>query len=265
MTDTHSGSGTDPEAASGALGATRAPARLCAHDLTLSHGRGTVLSGIDLDLRDGAVTTVIGPNGCGKSTLLSALGRQLKPVSGEVLLDGEGVFAHRPTAFARTVATLPQAPTAPAELTVAELVARGRHPHQSWFRRWTDEDAEIVEASMAETGTTALAERPVGALSGGQRQRAWLAMVLAQQAPILLLDEPTTYLDLVHSLEILDVVRRLRDESSRTVVMVLHDLNLAARYSDRLVLLGDGGVVADGAPADVLTVDTLADVFRLRA
>ncbi len=240
-------------------------ARLSARDVTLGYGDTVVVDHLDLDVLDGRITAVIGPNGCGKSTLLRALGRLLRPRSGQVLLDGRQIDRLPTREVARTLGVLPQSPVAPEGLTVGDLVTRGRHPHQSWFRQWSRDDESVVAEAMAWTGVLDLADRPVDALSGGQRQRAWIAMALAQGTDLLLLDEPTTHLDLAHALDVLDLVDRLHADRGRTVVMVLHDLNLAARYADRLVAMRDGRIVAQGPPREVLTADLLAEVFGLRA
>jgi iron complex transport system ATP-binding protein len=238
---------------------------LAARDLRLAYGDHTVVDGLDLDVLAGSVTAVIGPNGCGKSTLLRALGRLMRPERGQVLLDGQDI-ARLPTRdVARRLGLLPQTPVAPEGLTVADLVARGRHPHQRWYRQWSADDAAVVDDAMAWTDVADLADRCVDELSGGQRQRAWLSMALAQETDLLLLDEPTTYLDLAHQVDVLELVRRLHVERGCTVVMVLHDLNLAARYADRLVAMSAGRVAAEGAPADVVTEELLEQVFSLRA
>jgi iron complex transport system ATP-binding protein len=239
--------------------------RLTARDLTLGYGDRTVVEHLDLDVLDGGITAVVGPNGCGKSTLLRALGRLLRPQGGEVLLDGRRIDRLPTRDVARALGMLPQSPTAPEGLTVADLVARGRHPHQSWFRQWSRDDEAVVAEAMSWTGVSDLADRPVDALSGGQRQRAWIAMALAQGTDLLLLDEPTTHLDLAHAVDVLDLVDRLHADRDRTVVMVLHDLSLAARYADHLVAMRDGRIVAQGAPRDVVTPELLADVFGLTA
>ncbi|WP_406692997.1 ABC transporter ATP-binding protein [Saccharopolyspora sp. ID03-671] len=239
--------------------------RLRARDLKLGYGDRVVVDGLDFEVLGGTITAVIGPNGCGKSTLLRALGRLLQPQRGEVLLDGKQIHKMSTKEVARILGVLPQSPQAPEGLTVADLVARGRHPHQSWYRQWSSDDESAVAEALAMTGIGDLAERTLDELSGGQRQRAWLSMALAQGTDLLLLDEPTTYLDLSHQVDVLELVGRLHDESGRTVVMVLHDLNLAARYADRLVAMKDGAVVASGEPGDVLTEELLADVFDLRA
>ncbi|MBB4918581.1 ABC transporter ATP-binding protein [Streptosporangium saharense] len=239
--------------------------RLRAVDVKLGYGDRVIVDGLDLGIEAGTVTTIIGPNGCGKSTLLRALGRLLKPSGGEVLLDGKRIDRMPTKEVAKILGVLPQAPTAPEGLTVADLVARGRHPHQTWYRQWSSGDELAVNEALSMTGLLDLGERPLDELSGGQRQRAWISMALAQGTDLLLLDEPTTFLDLAHQIEVLELVRRLHGELGRTVVMVLHDLNLAARYTDHLVAMRSGKVVAAGPPAEVLTEDLLAEVFDLAA
>lgn len=241
------------------------PPRLVADGLTLGYGDRTVVDGLDLAVHTGVITTVIGPNGCGKSTVLRALGRLLKPKSGTVALDGKTIGRMRTKDVARTLGMLPQSPVAPEGLTVGDLVARGRHPHQSWIRQWSSDDESEVAEALALTGVAELADRPVDQLSGGQRQRAWISMALAQGTDILLLDEPTTYLDLAHSIEVLDLVDRMHAELGRTVIMVLHDLNLAIRYSDQLVVMSEGAIVASGPPQDIITSELLLEVFGLEA
>ncbi len=239
--------------------------RLVAENVTLGYGSRVVVENLDLAIDTGVITTVIGPNGCGKSTLLRSLGRLLAPKQGRVLLDGKAISSMKTKDVAKILGVLPQAPIAPEGLTVAGLVARGRHPHQSWVRQWSADDESEVAEALALTGISDLADRPLDELSGGQRQRAWISMALAQGTDVLLLDEPTTYLDLAHSVEVLDLVDRLHSEMGRTVVMVLHDLNLAVRYSDRLVVMSEGRVVASGAPQDVISADLLREVFNLEA
>ncbi|MBJ8346394.1 ABC transporter ATP-binding protein [Antrihabitans sp. YC2-6] len=239
--------------------------RLVAEGVTLGYGSRVVVDKLDLALDSGVITTVIGPNGCGKSTLLRSLGRLLAPKQGRVLLDGKAISSMKTRDVAKILGVLPQAPIAPEGLTVADLVARGRHPHQSWVRQWSADDESEVAEALALTGIADLADRPLDELSGGQRQRAWISMALAQGTDVLLLDEPTTYLDLAHSVEVLDLVDRLHSEMGRTVVMVLHDLNLAVRYSDRLVVMSDGKIVASGPPQDVISADLLREVFNLEA
>ena len=239
--------------------------RLQARGLQLAYGDNVVVDDLDLDVLDGTVTAVIGPNGCGKSTLLRALGRLLPARSGHVLLDGRRIDRTPTREVAKVLGVLPQAPVAPEGLTVADLVARGRHPHQTWYRQWSTDDESAVGEALAWTGMTEFATRTLDQLSGGQRQRAWISMALAQGTDVVLLDEPTTYLDLAHQVDVLDLVERLNREMGRTVVMVLHDLNLAARYAGRLVAMRAGRIVASGTPDEVLTEDLLCDVFGLDA
>ena len=234
-------------------------------NLKVSYGASVIVDGIDLDVPQGGVTTIIGPNGCGKSTLLRATAGLIARDGGTVMLNGVDTSKMKRREIARQLAVLPQTPVAPEGLTVRDLVSRGRHPHQSWLRQASAEDARAVDAVMELTNIAELAERPLERLSGGQRQRAWIAMVLAQDTPLVFLDEPTTYLDLSHSVEVLSLVRRLADQEGRTVLMVLHDLNLAARYSDQLIVMQRGEVRAVGAPAEVVTETLLNSVFDLPA
>ncbi|QLE76201.1 ABC transporter ATP-binding protein [Streptomyces rectiverticillatus] len=242
-----------------------AGSRLAARDLTLAYEDRTVVDGLDLAVPDGEVTIVIGPNACGKSTLLRALGRLLKPVRGTVLLDGEELARIPTRTIAKSLGLLPQTPVAPEAITVADLVARGRQPHQRWWQQWSEADERAVADAMTRTDTAGLAERAVDELSGGQRQRVWIAMALAQETDLLLLDEPTTYLDIAHQVEVLDLVRRLNRERGRTVVAVLHDLNQAARYADHLVAMKAGRIVAQGRPAEIVTADLVREVFGLES
>ncbi|GAY10536.1 ABC transporter ATP-binding protein [Pseudonocardia sp. N23] len=239
--------------------------RLRAESVSLGYGDRTIVDDLDLDVVQHTVTSVIGPNGCGKSTLLRALGRLLTPSKGQVLLDGKRIDKMPTKEVATILGMLPQTPSAPEGLTVGDLVARGRHPHQAWYRQWSSDDEDSVHEALEWTNMGDLAERPVDELSGGQRQRAWISMALAQGTDLLLLDEPTTYLDLAHQVEVLELVRRLNRERGRTVVMVLHDLNLAARYSDRLVAMRAGRIIAAGKPSEVITEPLLAEVFGLHA
>ncbi|GAW52429.1 MULTISPECIES: ABC transporter ATP-binding protein [unclassified Nocardioides] len=241
------------------------PARLHADAVTVGYGGEPVVRDLSLAIADGRVTTIVGPNGCGKSTLLRTMARLLRPTSGRVLLDGEPVHDASTKEVARRMALLPQSPIAPDGLLVRDLVGRGRHPHQRWFSQWSAGDEAIVEAALEMTDTSDLRDRALDQLSGGQRQRAWIAMTLAQDTELLLLDEPTTYLDLAHQVEVLDLVTRLNRERHRTVVMVLHDLNLAARYSDVIVVMKDGVVVCEGDPTTVFTPAMLAETFGLEA
>jgi len=239
--------------------------RLQAEDLELSYGDRSVVKGLTVAVPDGAVTAVVGANACGKSTLLRGLARLLRPQAGHVLLDGRAIDGMRTRDVAQVLGLLPQSPTAPEGLTVADLVGRGRSPHQRWFAQWSESDEDAVTQALSRTGTAELASRPVDELSGGQRQRVWIAMTLAQGTDLLLLDEPTTYLDLAHQVEVLDLVADLNARDGRTVVMVLHDLNQACRYADHLIAMRDGRVHAEGPPEDVITEDVVREVFGLEA
>ncbi|MEV4506764.1 ABC transporter ATP-binding protein [Streptomyces klenkii] len=237
--------------------------RLAAHGLTLGYGGTVVVDGIDLALPGGAVTAVVGPNACGKSTLLRGMARLLSPTAGTVTLDGSDIHRMPARALARRMGLLPQQAVAPDGITVEALVRLGRYPHQRMLTPWSKADQAAVEEALARTGTAALRDRAVDELSGGQRQRAWIALALAQDTPLLLLDEPTTFLDLRHQLDVLDLVEELNAEAGRTVVMVLHDLGQAARYADHLVVMCDGRPAAAGPPADVLTAGLVEEVFRV--
>lgn len=236
---------------------------LAAQQLHLAYDSRAIIESLDLRIPPGRITALIGPNGCGKSTLLRGLARLLKPRGGSVLLDGRSIHALPTKELAKQIGILPQSPVAPEGLTVYELVAQGRYPHQGWFQQWSDQDEQVVQEALAITNMAEFAHRPLDTLSGGQRQRAWIAMALAQQTEILLLDEPTTFLDLAYQLEVLDLLHDL-NEQGRTIVMVLHDLNQACRYADHLVALRDGQIIAQGAPADVMTEEIVQQVFRLR-
>ncbi|MBB3997142.1 ABC transporter ATP-binding protein [Aureimonas pseudogalii] len=238
---------------------------LRAERLTLGYRDRRVLQDLTLTLPPGQVTTILGPNGCGKSTLLRALARLLAPLAGRVTLGGEDVRTQNTRALARRLAILPQAPLAPDGITVGELVRRGRAPWRGVLAAWNAADERACARALDAVAMTALADRPLGELSGGQRQRAWIALVLAQDTPVLLLDEPTTWLDLPHQIEVLRLLRRRNREAGTTIVCVLHDLNLAARFSDHLVLLGPDGVVAEGPPDAVVTEAHLASAFSLAA
>jgi iron complex transport system ATP-binding protein len=231
--------------------------------ISLRYDARLVVDDLTLSLPAGKIAVIVGANACGKSTLLRGLARLLRPSTGTVLLDGDDI-ARLPT---RVVATrlgiLPQQPTAPEGLTVADLVGRGRHPYQRWFRQWSASDEAAVDGALAAAGISDLAEQPIDELSGGQRQRAWIALALAQGAPLMLLDEPTTFLDLAHQVEVLDLLAELNEREGRTIVMVLHDLNLACRYADHLVAMGNGTIVAEGAPADIVDAPLVAEVFGL--
>ncbi|MGH3243707.1 MAG: ABC transporter ATP-binding protein [Spirillospora sp.] len=236
--------------------------RLTGTGLTLGYDKRIITEELDVAVPDGSFTVIVGPNACGKSTLLRALARILKPSAGTVVLDGRPIASWPAKKLARTLGLLPQSSIAPEGITVADLVARGRYPHQSLLRQWSAEDERVVAGSMAATGVADLAGRAVDELSGGQRQRVWIAMVLAQQTPLLLLDEPTTYLDIAHQIEVLDLCARLHEEG-RTVVAVLHDLNHAARYATHLIAMREGRIVAEGDPCAVVTSELVEDVFKL--
>jgi iron complex transport system ATP-binding protein len=241
------------------------PRTLRTHGLSLAYDGQPVIRGLDLTIPDGAVTVIVGANACGKSTLLRGIARLLRPEAGVVELDGRDIRSVPTKELARVLGILPQSPIAPEGITVSDLVGRGRYPHQGWFRQWSAEDDRIVADALAVTSTLELGERRVEQLSGGQRQRVWIAMALAQDPDILLLDEPTTFLDVAHQLEVLDLLLQLNRERRTTVVMVLHDLNLAARYADTLVLMARGEVLASGTPAQVITAENLKEAFGLDA
>lgn len=237
--------------------------RLGADSVRLAYDDRVVVHDLSITIRPGRITVIVGPNACGKSTLLRALARLLKPKAGTVHLDGQAIGKLPTREVATRLGILPQSPVAPEGLTVADLVARGRNPHQRWLQQWSADDEEAVAEALAATGTADLATRPVDELSGGQRQRAWIGMALAQGTPILLLDEPTTFLDLAHQVEVLDLLARLNRDEGRTVVLVLHDLNQACRYAHHLVAMVDGGIAAEGPPAEVVTEELVERVFGL--
>ncbi|MGA5302422.1 ABC transporter ATP-binding protein [Nucisporomicrobium flavum] len=236
--------------------------RLSGSELTLAYDKRVVAAGLDVTVPDGSFTVIVGPNACGKSTLLRALAGLLAPRQGSVVLDGKDIGSYRAKEVARRLGLLPQSATAPEGISVADLIARGRYPHQKLLRQWTPEDENQVAAAMEATGVTALADRAVDELSGGQRQRVWMAMVLAQQTDLLLLDEPTTYLDIAYQIDLLDLCADL-NEQGRTLVAVLHDLNHACRYATHLIAMKDGRVVAAGDPGTVITADLVHDVYGL--
>ncbi|MEV8457740.1 ABC transporter ATP-binding protein [Streptomyces sp. NPDC052095] len=238
--------------------------RLAADAVTLGYDGRVVAEDLSVEIPDRSFTVIVGPNACGKSTLLRALARMLRPESGRVLLDGRAIHQLPAKKAARTLGLLPQSSVAPDGITVADLVGRGRYPHQGLLRQWSPEDERVVAESMAATGVDALADRHVDALSGGQRQRVWIALALAQQTPLLLLDEPTTYLDIQHQIDVLDLCADLHETQGRTLVAVLHDLNHAARYATHLVAMRDGRVIAEGPPGEIVTADLVERVFGLR-
>ncbi len=236
---------------------------LAAEQLSAGYGDRLVIEQLDLIVPPGQVTAIVGANACGKSTLLRSMSRLLAPKAGRVVLDGKAVHRMPAKQLARTLGLLPQSPIAPDGITVADLVGRGRHPHQAVFSRWSAEDELAVAEALEATDTVDLADRSVDELSGGQRQRVWIAMVLAQRTELLLLDEPTTFLDVSHQVEVLDLLIDLNRSRGTTIVMVLHDLNLAARYADHLIAMADGGIHAVGDPTEVLSEETVQAVFGL--
>jgi iron complex transport system ATP-binding protein len=237
--------------------------RLRGERLTLAYDSRVVSEGLDATIPDGSFTAIVGPNACGKSTLLRALARMLKPRDGTVILDGEAIGSYATKEVARRLGLLPQSPLAPDAITVADLVARGRYPHQGLLRQWSKEDEAAVALAMRRTRVEDLAGRAVDELSGGQRQRVWLAMVLAQQTPLMLLDEPTTFLDIAHQLEVLDLCADLHERHGHTVVAVLHDLNHACRYATHIVAMREGAIVAEGNPAEIVDAALVERVFGL--
>jgi len=239
--------------------------RLAGEKLTLGYAALKVLDSVDVAIPDGKITALIGANGSGKSTLLKALGRIIAPEAGTVYLDGKEISSMQGRAIAQKLALLPQSPVSPDGLTVRQLCRFGRHPHKGLLSRTSAEDEEIVDGALAATGLADLASRPLDRLSGGQRQRAWIAMALAQETPILLLDEPTTYLDIAHQLEVLELLRDLNRNRGRTVVMVVHDLNHAAQYADHIIAVADGGIHAAGSPGALLTPELIKTVFGVDA
>ncbi|RNL78346.1 ABC transporter ATP-binding protein [Nocardioides marmorisolisilvae] len=233
--------------------------------VSLSYGDLPVVTALDVALPPGKITVVVGANACGKSTVLRAMSRLLRPSEGRIVLDGRDIHRLPTREVARTLGLLPQSPVAPEGIVVADLVARGRHPHQKMLARWSNADDRAVAEALAATGVEDLADRSVDELSGGQRQRVWIAMALAQQTDILLLDEPTTFLDVTHQVEVLDLLTDLNRKRGTTIAMVLHDLNLAARYADHLIALRGGAVVAAGPPAAVVTEQLVRAVFALES
>ena len=239
---------------------TQAPLR--AHNITVGYGPRIIIEGLDIDIPEGELTVIVGPNACGKSTLLRALARMLPVTVGTVELDGKPIGRQNPNAVARRLGLLPQNPIAPDGIVVEDLVGRGRYPHQGVLRQWSDADERAVENALDRAKVSDLADRNVGELSGGQRQRVWIAMALAQETPLLLLDEPTTYLDIAHQVEVLNLARSLQRDGF-TVVVVLHELNLAFRYATNLVVMRDGAIVAQGEVNDVVTAELIEQVYGL--
>ncbi|MEI7024701.1 ABC transporter ATP-binding protein [Paenibacillus sp. y28] len=234
-----------------------------AKQLTLSYGNGPIVENLNLSIPNGKITVFLGSNGCGKSTLLRSMARLLKPEEGSILLDGKQILKQSTREVAKQLAILPQGPVAPEGLTVLQLVKQGRYPYQSWLQQWSEEDERMVRKALVDTRMDMLADRAVDSLSGGQRQRAWIAMTLAQGTGTILLDEPTTYLDMTHQIEILDLLFELNEKEKRTIVMVLHDLNLACRYAHHIVAMKQGSAIAEGRPEDIVTRELVQEVFDL--
>ncbi|XRG78657.1 ABC transporter ATP-binding protein [Rossellomorea sp. GAMAL-10_SWC] len=237
--------------------------RLWTENITIKYDNRVISRNLSVEIPDGSFTVIVGPNGCGKSTLLRTLSNLLKPSEGQILLDGKAITSYKSKEVARKLGLLPQSSTAPDGITVANLIAHGRYPYQSLIRQWTDEDEAAVMSAMKLTNTSDLSHRYVDELSGGQRQRVWVAMVLAQQTPMLLLDEPTTYLDIAHQIELLELFKDLNHQGN-TLVAVLHDLNHAARYADNIIAMKDGQVIAQGDPREIITAKLVEEVFGLK-
>lgn len=237
--------------------------RLQARDITIGYDKRVISESLNVDIPDGAFTVIVGPNACGKSTVLRALSRLLAPSSGSVLLDGKAISSYPAKEVARRLGLLPQSSIAPDGIRVADLVARGRYPHQKLIRQWSKDDEAAVVEAMESTGVSDLSGRLVDELSGGQRQRVWVAMVLAQQTSLMLLDEPTTFLDIAYQIDVLELCAELNKNKGRTLVAVLHDLNHACRYADHIIAMKEGAIVAEGRPADIITAELVHDVFGL--
>ncbi|MDN4072930.1 ABC transporter ATP-binding protein [Fictibacillus terranigra] len=234
-----------------------------ARSLTLAYGETIIIDQLNLEIPNGKITVFIGSNGCGKSTLLRSFARLLRPQGGSVILNGKEIAQWPTKEVAKHLAILPQGPVAPEGLSVMQLVKQGRYPYQNWLKQWSEKDEIMVNKALEATGMKSLAHRPVDSLSGGQRQRAWIAMTLAQDTDIILLDEPTTYLDMTHQIEILDLMFELNEKEQRTIVMVLHDLNLACRYAQHIVAIHNRNVFAQGQPEDIVNVDMVRSVFQI--
>jgi iron complex transport system ATP-binding protein len=238
-------------------------AEIHAQNLMLSYDDTCIIPNLSVTIPTGQITVMVGANGCGKSTLLRGISRLLKPKRGSVVLDGQDIWRLPTKQLAKQLGILPQSPTAPEGLTVHELVAQGRYPHQSWLQQWSREDEKITAEALTITDLTDFADRPVDTLSGGQRQRAWIAMTLAQDSDTILLDEPTTFLDLAYQIDVLDLLHDLNVTRGKTIVMVLHDLNHACRYADNLIALRDGSIIAQGYPSEIVTEAMVHDVFGI--
>ena len=232
-------------------------------NIVTGYDKKIIIDGVDITIPSNKISVIIGSNGCGKSTLLKTLARLIKPISGDIVIDGKKVTSMPSKQLAKVLGLLPQSPVAPEGLTVLQLVKQGRFPYQSWRQQWTEKDEEIVMNALKATGTEQLRDRPVDELSGGQRQRAWIAMTLAQDTDIILLDEPTTYLDLTHQIEVLDLLFELNQQQKRTIIMVLHDINLACRYADHIITVRDRGVYRQGKPEEIMTTELVSHVFDL--
>ncbi|QQK80018.1 ABC transporter ATP-binding protein [Salicibibacter cibi] len=239
--------------------------RLEANHLSIRYEKEAIVDDLTMYIPEGKITTIIGPNGCGKSTILKTLARVMKASKGAVYLDGKSIHTQPTKQIAQKMAVLPQSPEAPSGLKVRELVAYGRHPHQKGFAALRKQDYDMIALALEQTGLEALADRPIDTLSGGQRQRVWIAMALAQQTDLLLLDEPTTYLDLAHQLEVLQVLQHLNEQQGRTIVLVVHDINHASRFADHMVALREGAIVQEGVPEEVMSAQVLRDVFHIHA
>ncbi|SDZ61806.1 iron complex transport system ATP-binding protein [Evansella caseinilytica] len=231
--------------------------------LTVGYNDRLLFKSLDLSIPRGQISVFVGSNGCGKSTLLRSVARLLKPVDGSVLLEGKDIHRMSSREAAKKMAILPQSPISPEGLTVHDLVKQGRYPHHSWLNRWSEDDTKKVNEAMKATGVEELRDRPVDELSGGQRQRAWIAMTLAQDTDIILLDEPTTYLDMTHQIDILDLLFELNEKHGRTIIMVLHDINLASRYAHNIIAIKDGKVFDQGLPETIITCDLIRSVFGM--
>jgi len=240
-------------------------AQLQGRSMRLGYDGADIVSDLDIDIPPGQITVLVGANACGKSTTLRALARLLKPRGGQITLDGKDIHAMSTKELATRIGILPQTPTAPDGITVADLVGRGRYPHQKWFQQWQADDQRVVAWALEATGLSEIAHRQVDELSGGQRQRVWIAMALAQETEVLMLDEPTTYLDVHHQVDVLDLVVQLNQQQGRTVAVVLHDLNLACRYAHHLIAMKAGRIVAQGPPTEIVDAALVEEVFGLRS
>lgn len=232
--------------------------------LKLGYDHKIIVDNVSFNVEKNSITTIIGPNGCGKSTILKALSKNKKPTYGQVLLETKDINKISPKILAKKMSILPQSPKVPDDFTTRDLVGYGRYPHLGWAGRFTKKDYDIIDWAIKETKIENLQHRQIVTMSGGERQRAWIAMALAQQSELLLLDEPTTYLDICHQFEVLELIKRLNREMNITIVMVLHDLNQAARYSDKIVVIKDGSIYKEGKPEEIITKEVLEDVFNIK-